>query len=318
MKTEKSTGRDVVATPPTGTELIEKLKAAPFYQSYQNAFRTATGLPLILVPADRQDFNPCHASENQNPFCRSINTGEVSCASCSLAQKCVLEGARKHAETIECFIGMKETAVPVWLGERIVGYLKTGQVLTHQPSRANLEALEGALLEGSRSDRQIRELMKLYLQTPVMEEEKYASMITLLSSFGLQLAGLMNRVVLESRVVEPEPVRRAKAYIREHIDDKITLDDVSAVVHVSTYYFCKIFKQSTGMTLTEYVNRQRIELAKREILKPDRRVTEVAYDVGYQSLSQFNRSFLKIVGESPTQFRKRMTSSPGAGSGLVA
>jgi AraC-like DNA-binding protein/ligand-binding sensor protein len=318
MKTAKSSTNDVVAIPPTDTELIEKLKAASFYQIYQNAFRSATGLPLVLVSADREGFNPCHASENQNPFCRAINTGENPCASCALAQKCTLKGAKKRSETIECFAGMKETAVPIWLGERIVGYLKTGQVFTHQPSRANLAALEEALLKGGRTDQQIRKLMKLYLQTPVMEEEKYASMITLLSAFGLQLAGLMNRVVLESRVVELEPVRRAKEYIRERIDDKISLEDVSAAVNVSTYYFCKIFKQSTGMTFTEYVNRQRIELAKREILKPDRRVTEVAYDVGYQSLSQFNRSFLKIVGESPTQFRKRMTSGSGGNAVLVA
>ena len=91
MKTEKSTGRDVVATPPTGTELIEKLKAAPFYQSYQNAFRTATGLPLILVPADRQDFNPCHASENQNPFCRSITSRLASVS----AARCAFDAERK-------------------------------------------------------------------------------------------------------------------------------------------------------------------------------------------------------------------------------
>jgi AraC-like DNA-binding protein len=60
------------------------------------------------------------------------------------------------------------------------------------------------------------------------------------------------------------------------------------------------------MTFTEFVNRQRIERAKRRLLDPAERITEIAYDIGYQSLSQFNRSFLRIVGESPTQFRKRM------------
>jgi AraC-like DNA-binding protein len=119
----------------------------------------------------------------------------------------------------------------------------------------------------------------------------------------------MNRILLEKRVAEPEPVRKAKDYILSRIEDRLTLEEVAAQVHVSTYYFCKIFKQSTGMTFTEYVNRQRIELAKRELLKPDRRITEVAYDVGYQSLSQFNRSFLKIAGQSPSQFRKQMSSS---------
>jgi AraC-like DNA-binding protein len=77
---------------------------------------------------------------------------------------------------------------------------------------------------------------------------------------------------------------------------------------VSSFYFCKIFKKSTGMTLTEYVNRRRIEWAKRKLVNPQARVTEVAYEVGYQSLSQFNRSFLKYVGVSPTRFREQQSS----------
>ena len=55
-------------------------------------------------------------------------------------------------------------------------------------------------------------------------------------------------------------------------------------------------------------------LAKRRLLDPSERITEIAYDIGYQSLSQFNRSFHRIVGESPTLFRKRM----GVGKTAVA
>ncbi|MEM6280322.1 MAG: helix-turn-helix transcriptional regulator, partial [Verrucomicrobiota bacterium] len=85
--------------------------------------------------------------------------------------------------------------------------------------------------------------------------------------------------------------------------DKISLESVAKHVGVSPYYFCKVFKQSAGMTLTEFVNRRRIEWAKRRLLNPQARVTEVAFDVGFQSISQFNRSFLKYVGQSPTRFR---------------
>ena len=72
------------------------------------------------------------------------------------------------------------------------------------------------------------------------------------------------------------------------------------------------------MTFTEYVNRKRVEWAKVALLKPHARVTEVAFAVGYQSLSQFNRSFLKYAGESPTQHRKRMLRAPGEGAGALA
>ncbi len=220
-----------------------------------------------------------------------------------------LEGATHHANSVECFAGLKETAIPLRLGQRIVGYLKTGQVLTSKPPKSVLDAVEKSLRAAGRTRSEIDALITIHKQTPVLRKKQYSGMITLLSAFALQLATLMNRILLEARVVEPEPVRRAKRFIIDHLDERLTLEAVAAEIHVSTYYFCKIFKQSTGMTFTEYVNRQRIELAKRELLKPDRRITEVAYDVGYQSLSQFNRSFLKIVGESPSQFRKHMKSA---------
>ena len=296
----------------TDHALIEKLKAAPFYRIYQDAFRAATGLPLVLIAADDTPFNACDGSPNQNPFCQIINSGHDACAQCRAAQQCVVQSAVERTQTRECFAGLKESAVPVRLGGRTVGFLKTGQVLAHKPTRKDCEELGNALRECGCAEKPLRDLLELYANTPVVGEERYSGMMTILSAFALQLATLMNRILLESRHSEPEPVRKAKAYIMDHIDEKLTLEDVAADVHVSTFYLCKIFKQATGMTFTEFVNRQRVELAKSELLKANRRITEVAYDVGYQSLSQFNRSFLKIVGESPTQYRKRMLTADDA------
>jgi AraC-like DNA-binding protein len=100
-------------------------------------------------------------------------------------------------------------------------------------------------------------------------------------------------------------VVKAKRFINAHLEEKLSLDLVSGHVGVSPFYFCKLFKQATDMTLTEYVNRRRVEWAKRKLINPNSRVTEVAFDVGFQSVSQFNRSFLKYVGVSPTRFRGR-------------
>jgi AraC-like DNA-binding protein len=206
---------------------------------------------------------------------------------------------------------MRETAVPLKLGNRIVGYLKTGQVFTSKPSPAVRAEVAECLRAAGRPEAEIAELLRLYRATPLLDKSNYASMVTILSAFGLQLMTLANQILLEGRSTEPQAVAKARQYISEHIDDKLTLGDVAAAVNVSTFYLCKIFKQSTGMTFTEYVNRQRIQMAKRALLKSDRQVTEIAYDVGYQSLSQFNRSFHKIVGESPSMYRKHLVSRKG-------
>ena len=131
----------------------------------------------------------------------------------------------------------------------------------------------------------------------------------MMAAFAQQLSDLVNRLVLENTQSEPDPVVRAKRFVSENIEDKICLENVAKHVGVSPYYFCKIFKQSTRMTLTEYINRRRVEKAKQLLLHRRNRITEIAYEVGFQSLSQFNRSFLKYVGVSPTGFRQKETSS---------
>ena len=63
-------------------------------------------------------------------------------------------------------------------------------------------------------------------------------------------------------------------------------------------------KRTTGLTFTDYLARVRIEKAKTLLHDRNRRVSEVAYDVGFQSLTHFNRVFRKIAGQSPTSYRK--------------
>ena len=78
-------------------------------------------------------------------------------------------------------------------------------------------------------------------------------------------------------------------------------------MNTSTFYFCKLFKRATGLTFTDYVARVRVEKAKALLLERNRRVSEIAYDVGFQSLTHFNRIFRKIVGQSPTDYRNSVT-----------
>jgi len=76
-------------------------------------------------------------------------------------------------------------------------------------------------------------------------------------------------------------------------------------MHLSTFYFCKMFKKATGLTFTDYLGRVRVEKAKSLLLNPNLRISEIAYAVGFQSLTHFNRVFRELTGRSPTNFRKK-------------
>ena len=94
--------------------------------------------------------------------------------------------------------------------------------------------------------------------------------------------------------------------IAEHLGEPISLTQVATAANTSAFYFCKIFKHAVGLTFTDYLARTRVEKTKQLLLNPNVRVSEAAYAAGFQSLSQFNRVFRRVTGESPTRYRERL------------
>lgn len=128
----------------------------------------------------------------------------------------------------------------------------------------------------------------------------------ILESFAIQLGEEANRAVLESNHAEPLGVRKAKGYIHQNRHTKISLDEVARAAEVASFQLCRLFKKTTKVTMTEYVSRLRVENSRRKLMNPDRNVSEIAREVGFSSLSQFNRNFRKYAGESPSEYRERL------------
>ncbi|RQO42534.1 AraC family transcriptional regulator [Chryseobacterium sp. KBW03] len=93
-------------------------------------------------------------------------------------------------------------------------------------------------------------------------------------------------------------------YIHQNYDQKPNVNEVAKVVSLSTPAFCRYFKKQTNMTFTDFVNNYRINQAKIFLLK-DYSVTEVCFQVGFESLSYFNKLFKQHTGETPSEFKKK-------------
>lgn len=101
-------------------------------------------------------------------------------------------------------------------------------------------------------------------------------------------------------------IQQVFAYMEENHDKNFTLEDVAASVGMNKASFCKFFKQLTGRTFTIVVNDIRINRAAMLLINsPSMSVSEVAYSVGYESLSHFNHMFQQRKGESPSAYRAR-------------
>ena len=90
------------------------------------------------------------------------------------------------------------------------------------------------------------------------------------------------------------------------VADDLSLGGVARAVNMSSFYFCKMFKKATGVNFTDFLSRVRIEKAKNLLLNPNLRISEIAYEVGFQSLTHFNRMFKRILGLSPTEYREQL------------
>ncbi|MGJ8723223.1 MAG: AraC family transcriptional regulator [Roseibacillus sp.] len=283
-------------------KIFDRLKESPFFQSYCSIFQQTTGLPLELHSLSDEHVQVCSGSINQNRFCQLLNQGTEGCEQCHLSQKCLSQGdAKSRVQSITCFAGLRETAIPLMLGGVVIALLKTGQVLHEPITSVNWDQVSSQLgVEGE----ELAELAQAYLETPVIGAEKYRAMVTLLAAFSLQLNKLASRIAFDLEQEQVDLVERAKALIEEHLTESLTFNDVAEYLKISPFYFCRRFKKETGMTMTQYLSMHRVEVAKELLRSSKLRVTDVAYEVGFQSLSQFNRSFRKLTGVSPSQFRK--------------
>jgi len=95
-------------------------------------------------------------------------------------------------------------------------------------------------------------------------------------------------------------------YIHENFDKKPDVNEIAKRVHLSTSAFCRYFKKQTDMTFTDFVNQYRINQAQRLLLQ-DKNISEVCYNVGFESLSYFTKLFKRIAGQAPGEFKKQYT-----------
>ena len=284
--------------------LIEALLNSRVFQEYERAFTEATGLPVALRPVETWQL-PYHGKRNEGPFCAIIAEKSRACASCLSVQERLSELAVEEAQTIGCHNGMCESAVPVRLGDRVIGYLQTGQVFRKKPSQGQFERAAKQVAEWgvNVSPETLREA---YFATRVVPAKQHEAVVKLLTIFAQHLSMLSNQVVVQQENAEPPVIIKAKEYIQEHQTENLRLGHVARACNTSTFYFCKMFKKVTGINFTDYLSRVRIEKSKNLLLNPNLRVSEIAFEVGFQSLTHFNRVFKKILGQSPTEYRAQL------------
>ena len=284
--------------------LVDALVTSKIYQDYERAFTEATGLPVALRPVESWQL-PHHGKRGESPFCAMVAGKSKACAVCLQLQERLVEAAKDAPATVACEAGLSDTAVPIKLGDKLVGFLQTGQVFRKKPTETQFKRVTALTKEWGLEVGQ-RELRDAFFGTRIVSAKQHESIVKLLSIFAQHLSILSNQIVVQQENSEPPVIRRAKEFINEHQAEDLTLGQVAKAVNTSTFYFCKVFKKATGINFTDYLSRVRIEKSKNLLLNPNLRISEIAFEVGFQSLTHFNRVFKKVLGQSPTEYRSKV------------
>lgn len=101
-------------------------------------------------------------------------------------------------------------------------------------------------------------------------------------------------------------LRQILDYIENHLQEQLTREEIAHFVHFHPSYLSRFFRKKTGWSLSEYIVRQRIEHAKEMLAQSDLRIGHIMNRLGYDNLSHFTRTFKKMTGFTPLQYRKKI------------
>ena len=128
----------------------------------------------------------------------------------------------------------------------------------------------------------------------ILNELSKLKSLSLASSFYQPLKGKEN----ENRI------NKVCQYVQKHATEKLSIHKAAALIHLSPGAFCKFFKRISGKTFSDYVNDIRIANVCNQLIATDKQVAEIAYDNGFETLTYFNRVFLKKKGVHPRKYRE--------------
>lgn len=158
----------------------------------------------------------------------------------------------------------------------------------------------------------IEELYEKMLSEYALMENGY---IEILRAYVIELLITVFRAFRKSKRLDEgiensqtQIIKKVMLYIKENYSREIKLEDLSVMAFLSRNYFCRLFREVTNMTVVEYAQKIRIEEACRLLRETDRKIIDIAADVGYRDIKFFNQVFKRKTGLTPGRYRKKQTA----------
>ncbi|MGC8972397.1 MAG: helix-turn-helix domain-containing protein [bacterium] len=211
----------------------------------------------------------------------------------------------------KCYGGLVDIAIPIKLGNKLIGGIFIGQVFLEEAPPFSLYED----LFGKDKNIDLNDIKREVDNIPIKSYKEllyWAEIGKILATFiarEVEFFELKNKdkdlyyiSKLDHLLGVSEPIQKAINIIKQRSTKGIRLEEVALAVGYSPTYFSKVFKKEVEMSFTEAVRLVRIELAQYLIKNSDRSVCEIAYEVGYADFPSFVRAFKKVTNMTPREY----------------
>ena len=318
---------------------LSSLLDIPLWEQVQDQLAEFTGTAIITI-----DYkgNPITKHSCRTEFCSVIRENPIFRKRCYRCDALAgLEAVRLGRPYIYlCHCGIVDVAVPVLVGDRYLGAVMFGQVrIPNGDTGAKVERLVNEISSfQAESECARQDLLEKFERLPEMEYSKIEQIAKLINSVvtyivdsamkerneaetynwllrlsseggeGIQeLRGPIsqgNQEPKNTTVPKTSAVYPAVAYIDSHPGVSVSMNEMANLCHLSPSYFSRLFHREAGESFTNYVNRQKVEIAKRELRETSKSISQISIDLGYLNTSHFINIFKRFEGTTPLIYRQ--------------
>lgn len=244
-------------------------------------------------------FNRAHARHvalprsrviHSTPFCDAMKLPPNGRTRCMRCRDMVLKKIQASGQALSghCICGLYEYCHPVFHQEQLCCVIFVGNI---QRDSNRLQQLSGLMPEDP--------LLKTLQQD--MTEEDCIRIAKAVESYIHLLLRLEPPALDSPNVI----VTALKAYIDQDFRQDIRLEELAQLYHYNEKYMGSLFKRHMGMSFHAYLNKKRLEYARQQLRETKDSITDISTRAGFNTVTYFNRLFLKSYGYSPSQYRSK-------------
>lgn len=322
---------------------LKSILDIPLWEKIQDEFAKLTGTAIVTIDYKGNPITRHSCRTDFCSVIREAPVFRKRCCRCdALAGLEAVRTGKPYVYLCHC--GVVDAAVPVTVGDRYLGAVMFGQVrLPADETDAGVERLVSEVStfqtgsEGTRQD-----LLEMYQRLPEMEYKRIVAIADTLNAivnyivdravhseneamtyqFLLQNSNIQNNAAFpevqelkapelewgdlpaERELPKSSPIYPAVAYVHNHRQEMVTMNDMARLCHLSPSYFSRLFRREMGENFINYVNRIKVQWAKERLRSSNDSVVQIAQELGYMDSSYFISVFKKFEGTTPLAYRQ--------------